>query len=78
METSTTDSTINMILNAALRCVKVSHYETQAILYRLCTEAAENYKIVRELNFEDMQAFAPEMDVIASLHEKGKMRMFMN
>jgi len=25
-----------------------------------------------------MQAFAPEMDVIASLHEKGKMRMFMN
>ena len=58
---------INMILNA-----------TQAILYRLCTEAAENYKIVRELNFEDMQAFAPEMDVIASLHEKGKMRMFMN
>ena len=56
---------INMILNAALRCVKVSHYETQAILYRLCTEAAENYKIVRELNFEDMQAFAPEMDVIA-------------
>ena len=69
---------INMILNAALRCVKVSHYETQAILYRLCTEAAENYKIVRELNFEDMQAFAPEMDVIASLHEKGKMRMFMN
>ena len=69
---------INMILTAALRCVKVSHYETQAILYRLCTEAAENYKIVRELNFEDMQAFAPEMDVIASLHEKGKMRMFMN
>ena len=69
---------INMILNAALRCVKVSHYETQAILYRLCTEAAENYKIVRELNFEDMQAFAPEMDVIASLHEKGKIRMFMN
>jgi len=33
---------------------------------------------VRELNFEDMQAFAPEMDDIASLHEKGKMRMFMN
>lgn len=69
---------VNMILNAALRCVKVSHYETQAILYRFCAEAAEDYKIVRELHFEDMRAFAPEMDVIASLHEKGKMRMFMN
>lgn len=69
---------INMILNAALRCVKVSHYETQSILFRLCTEAAEDYKVIRELTFEDMRAFAPEMDIIASLHEKGKMRMFMN
>lgn len=69
---------INMILNAALRCVKVSHYETQAILYRLCSETASNYEAIRELEFEDMRAFAPEMDIIASLHEKGKMRMFMN
>lgn len=70
--------TINMILNAALRCVKVSHYETQTILFRLCREAATHYETVKVLGFEDMQAFAPEMDIIASLHEKGKMRMFMN
>lgn len=69
---------INMILNAALRCVKVSHYETQAILYRLCAEASADYEDVKELTFEDMKAFAPEMDIMASLHEKGKMRMFMN
>lgn len=69
---------INMILNAALRCVKVSHYETQAILYRLCSEATADYEVIRKMTFEDMQAFAPEMDIIASLHEKGKMRMFMN
>lgn len=69
---------INMILNAALRCVKVSHYETQSILYRLCSEAASDYETVKDLTFEDMRAFAPEMDIVASLHEKGKMRMFMN
>lgn len=69
---------LNMILNAALRCVKVSHYETQAILYRLCAEAAADYEDIKELTFEDMKAFAPEMDIMASLHEKGKMRMFMN
>lgn len=69
---------INMILNAALRCVKVSHYETQAILYRLCRETVSNYERVKGLGFEDMMAFAPEMDILASLHEKGKMRMFMN
>lgn len=69
---------INMILNAALRCVKVSHYETQAILYRLCPEINQEYQVVKQLTFEDMNAFAPEMDIVASLHEKGKMRMFMN
>ena len=69
---------VNMILNAALRCVKVSHYETQAILYRLCSETATHYEAIREMEFRDMCTFAPEMDIIASLHEKGKMRMFMN
>lgn len=69
---------VNMILNAALRCVKVSHYETQHILYRLCSEAAADYEAVKDSTFEDMQTFTPEMDIIASLHEKGKMRMFMN
>ena len=69
---------INMILNAALRCVKVSHYETQAILYRLCAEASSDYDVIRDMTFDDMKTLAPEMDIIASLHEKGKMRMFMN
>lgn len=70
--------TINMILNAALRCVKVSHYDTQAMLYRLGSQTVKDYETVRQLTFDDMQTFAPEMDIIASLHEKGKMRMFMN
>ena len=69
---------INMVLNAALRCVKVSHYETQAILYRLGAETASDYEQVREAGYEDMAAFVPEMDIMAALHEKGKMRMFMN
>lgn len=69
---------VNLVLNAALRCVKVSHYETQDILYRLCAEADEHYESVKELTFEDMRAFAPETDILVSLHEKGQMRMFMN
>lgn len=69
---------VSMVLNAALRCVKVSHYETQRILYRLCSEMPWHYAAVREWGFEDMRTFAPEMDVVASLHEKGRMRMFMN
>ncbi|MGL5681997.1 MAG: urease accessory protein UreF [Marinifilaceae bacterium] len=68
----------NMVLNAALRCVKVSHYETQAILYRLCEKAQHQYDAIKEFTFDDIRSFAPEMDVLASIHEKGNMRMFMN
>ena len=69
---------INMVLSAALRCVRVSHYDTQTILQRLCSEVPEIYERARTMRFEDMNCFVPEMDIFASLHEKGAMRMFMN
>ncbi len=69
---------INMVLSAALRCVRVSHYDTQIILQKLCGEAEALFKEAREMTFADMNSFVPEMDILASLHEKGNMRMFMN
>lgn len=69
---------INMVLSAALRCVRVSHYDTQLILQKLCGEASKLFEEAREMTFADMNSFVPEMDILASLHEKGNMRMFMN
>ena len=69
---------INMILNAALRCVKVSHYDTQSILFELSQEIEELYEKAKELTLDEMNTFVPEIDILASLHEKGNMRMFMN
>lgn len=69
---------INMVLSAALRCVRVSHYDTQIILQRLCSESDTLFEEARNMNLEDMNSFVPEMDIFASLHEKGNMRMFMN
>ncbi len=69
---------INMVLSAALRCVRVSHYDTQIILQRLCAESDALFEEAKEMTFEDMNSFVPEMDIFASLHEKGNMRMFMN
>lgn len=69
---------INMVLSAALRCVKVSHYDTQRILYRLGEKSVAFYQEARTMTFDDMNAFVPEADILASLHEKGNMRMFMN
>ena len=69
---------INMILGAALRCVRVSHYDTQEILFRLASETPGLYEEAKDMTFEDMNCFVPEMDILASLHEKGNMRMFMS
>ena len=69
---------VNMILGAALRCVRVSHYDTQEILDRLSAEIPGLYESVRGLTLADMNCFVPEMDILASLHEKGNMRMFMS
>ena len=69
---------INMVLGAALRCVRVPHYDTQLILQTLSAEVPQYYAVAREMTFADMNSFVPEMDIFASLHEKGNMRMFMN
>lgn len=69
---------VNMVLGAALRCVRVSHYDTQMILYRLSAEADTLFGEVSSLGIDDMNCFVPQMDVLASLHEKGNMRMFMS
>lgn len=69
---------INMVLSAALRCVRVSHYDTQLILSELSNDVPALYERAKVMGFEDMNSFVPEMDIFASMHEKGNMRMFMN
>ena len=69
---------INMVLGAALRCVKVSHYDTQKILEKLSHNIESLYYEASKMELKDMNAFYPQLDILASLHEKGNMRMFMN
>lgn len=69
---------MNMVLSAALRCVKVSHYDTQAILFELAGRTGSLYDEAAQMGLMDMNAFFPQLDILASLHEKGNMRMFMN
>ena len=68
----------NMVLSAALRCVRVSHYDTQRILWRIGEGTEALYAETAELEPEDMFTFTPQIDILASLHEKGTQRMFMN
>lgn len=69
---------VNMVLSAALRCVRVSHYDTQEILFDLSGETEKLYEMVKDMRLDEMNAFFPELDILASLHEKGTQRMFMS
>lgn len=69
---------VNMVVSAALRCVRVSHFDTQRILFDISDSIDKLYEEVAQLTADEMHAFFPMLDIIASLHEKGNMRMFMN
>ena len=68
----------SMMLGAALRLLKVSYLDAQAILFEINSGAESAYERVREAALEDMSAFAPVMDVLAAVHVKSTVRMFMN
>lgn len=69
---------VNMVLSAALRCVRVSHYDTQRILFRLGNDMEALYNRVNAMSFEEIYTFVPQIEILAALHEKGTKRMFMN
>jgi urease accessory protein len=68
----------SMILSAALRLMKVSHVETQRILYELNTDADAAYEIAARSSLADMAGFAPLVEILAAVHVKAHLRLFMN
>jgi urease accessory protein len=67
-----------MVLGAALRLMKINHLATQAILFEVNGEAPAAYARAAGCTLEDMAAFAPMADVLAAVHVKAHVRMFMN
>ena len=68
----------SVILGAALRCMRVSHIDTQRILWRLAGDAGRMYDEVSGATLDNIENFSPQLDILAAMHEKGTSRMFMN
>jgi urease accessory protein len=66
------------ILGAALRLMKVSHIETQKILYELTGQVEEMYATAAAARLPDMASFAPLTEILAAVHTKAHVRLFMN
>ena len=67
-----------MILSAALRLMRVSHVDTQCMLYELAVEADAAYETAAAARLDDMAGFAPLAEILAAVHVKAHVRLFMN
>jgi len=67
-----------MILSAALRLMKVSHVDTQRMLYRLTADTQAGYETVSRARLADMAGFSPLTEILAAAHVKAHVRLFMN
>jgi urease accessory protein len=67
-----------MILSAALRLMRISHVDTQRMLYRLNADADADYETAAAAGLTDMASFAPLTEILAAVHVKAHVRLFMN
>lgn len=68
----------SMLLGASLRLMKVSHVDTQRMLYELLSDVDDHYERAASSRLEDMAGFAPLTEILAAVHVKAHVRLFMN
>jgi len=67
-----------MILGASLRLMRISHMETQRILYDLNARVDADYQIAVKARLSDMAGYAPLMEILTAVHTKAHVRLFMS
>jgi urease accessory protein len=68
----------SMMLGSALRLMRLDYLDAQAALFAINGDAEEAYRNVADASLDDMASYAPVLDVLASLHVRATVRMFMN
>ncbi len=66
------------MLGASLRLMRVSHLDTQAILFEINAHIGEAYEVAARARLEDMSGFAPLLDIFSAVHAKSHVRLVMN
>jgi urease accessory protein len=66
------------MLSAALRLMRIDHRQVQALLHAADQTVPGDYVAVREASLSDMASFTPLADILAAVHVRSHVRMFMN
>ncbi len=65
-------------LSAALRLMRIDHRRVQAILAVVGQTADDAYATICGASLSDMASFTPMADILAAVHVRSHIRMFMN
>lgn len=66
------------ILGAALRLMRISHVDTQQMLFALNADVDAAYATAAAAGLDAMAGFAPMAEILAAVHVKAHVRLFMN
>ena len=66
------------MLGAALRLMRIGHMETQQMLFQLNTDVDAAFERAAAASLSDMAGFAPLAEILAAVHVKAHVRLFMN
>jgi len=66
------------MISAAVRLMRLHYLDAQAILFAVNAEADADYAAAAGKGLADMSGFAPQVDVLAAVHVRAHVRMFMN
>jgi urease accessory protein len=66
------------MLSAALRLMRIDHRQVQVILSAVNGTVADDYAVVCQASLSDMAGFTPMADILAAIHVRSHVRMFMN
>jgi urease accessory protein len=67
-----------MMVSAALRLMRLSHLDGQALIFALNAGVDAAYEDASRASLDDMATFAPMADILAAAHVKAHVRLFMS
>jgi urease accessory protein len=58
--------------------MRISHVDTQLLLFQLNADVETPYTVAASATLDDMAGFAPLTEILAAVHVKAHVRLFMN
>jgi urease accessory protein len=58
--------------------MRISHMDTQRILYDLNARVDADYQIAAKTRLSDMAGYAPLTEILAAVHTQAHVRLFMS